>query len=59
MCCFFEEEVFDVEGWLCVDKVLVINKIGYVMYDFDLVFSVFFKGEVLCGVVVGLGLVWL
>ncbi len=54
--CFFEEEAFDAEGRLRVDKALAINKIGHAMHDLDPVFSAFSKGEALRGVAAGLGL---
>jgi phytanoyl-CoA hydroxylase len=54
--CFFEEEAFDAEGKLRVEKALAINKIGHAMHDLDPVFSAFSKGEALRGVAAGLGL---
>ncbi len=54
--CFFEEEAFDAEGRLRVDKALAINKIGHAMHDLDPVFSAFSKGEALRGVAAELGL---
>ncbi|MGQ3052159.1 MAG: phytanoyl-CoA dioxygenase family protein [Roseateles sp.] len=54
--CFFEEEAFDAEGRLRVDKALAINKIGHAMHDLDPVFSAFSKGDALRGVAAQLGL---
>ena len=54
--CFFEEEAFDADGRLRVDKALAINKIGHAMHDLDPVFSAFSKGDALRGVAAGLGL---
>ena len=39
--CFFEEEAFDAEGRLVVDKARAINKIGHALHDRDPVFSRF------------------
>ena len=33
--CFFEENAFDNDGNLSVDKILAINKIGHAMHDLD------------------------
>ena len=54
--CFFEEEAFDADGRLAVDKALAINKIGHAMHDLDPVFSAFSKGQALRSVATGLGL---
>lgn len=54
--CFFEEEAFDAEGRLRVDKALAINKIGHAMHDLDPVFSAFSKGQALRETAAGLGL---
>jgi phytanoyl-CoA hydroxylase len=54
--CFFEEEAFDAEGKLQVDKALAINKIGHAMHDLDTVFSAFSKGDALRETAAGLGL---
>lgn len=54
--CFFEEEAFDDQGRLRVDKALAINKIGHAMHDLDPVFSAFSKGDALRGVAAALGL---
>ena len=39
--CFFEEEAFDGEGRLVVDKARAINKIGHALHDRDAVFDRF------------------
>jgi phytanoyl-CoA hydroxylase len=39
--CFFEEEAFDGEGRLLVDKSRAINKIGHALHDRDAVFNRF------------------
>ena len=54
--CFFEEEAFDADGKLRVDKALAINKIGHAMHDLDPVFSAFSKGEALRSTAAALGL---
>jgi phytanoyl-CoA hydroxylase len=37
--CFFEEEAFDKEGKIAVDKTLAINKIGHALHDLHPVFK--------------------
>lgn len=54
--CFFEEEAFDADGQLRVDKALAINKIGHAMHDLDPVFSAFSKGTALRQTAADLGL---
>jgi phytanoyl-CoA hydroxylase len=39
--CFFEEEAFDADGSLVVDKARAINKIGHALHDRDDVFNRF------------------
>ena len=39
--CFFEEEAFDADGRLVVDKARAINKIGHALHDRDAVFNHF------------------
>lgn len=39
--CFFEEEAFDADGRLVVDKAVAINKIGHALHDLDPVFDAF------------------
>ena len=39
--CFFEEEAFDADGRLVVDKSRAINKIGHALHDRDAVFNLF------------------
>jgi phytanoyl-CoA hydroxylase len=54
--CFFEEEAFDEQGGLRVDKALSINKIGHAMHDLDPVFSEFSHGPKLAELAADLGL---
>jgi len=39
--CFFEEEAFDENGQLIVDKALAINKIGHALHEFNPIFQQF------------------
>jgi phytanoyl-CoA hydroxylase len=53
--CFFEEEAFDAEGRLLVDKAQAINKIGHALHDRDPLFSRFSRDPRLTALVADLG----
>jgi phytanoyl-CoA hydroxylase len=55
--CFFEDEAFDTQGRLIVEKDRAINKIGHAMHDLDPAFMAFSHGADLASVArdVGLG----
>jgi phytanoyl-CoA hydroxylase len=55
--CFFEDEAFDAQGRLIVEKDRAINKIGHAMHDLDPAFMAFSHGADLASVArdVGLG----
>lgn len=54
--CFFEDEAFDAEGNLIVDKRAALNKIGHAQHDLDPVFDAFSRAEPLPALVADLGL---
>lgn len=54
--CFFEDEAFDPEGHLIVDKRAALNKIGHAQHDLDPVFSAFSRAEPLPQLVADLGM---
>jgi phytanoyl-CoA hydroxylase len=53
--CFFEEEAFDAEGRLVVDKAHAINKIGHALHDRDDEFSRFSRDPRLAALADDLG----
>jgi phytanoyl-CoA hydroxylase len=53
--CFFEEEAFDAEGRLVVDKARAINKIGHALHDRDAVFNRFSRDPHLAAIATELG----
>ncbi len=53
--CFFEEEAFDGEGRLVVEKARAINKIGHALHDRDAVFNRFSRDLRLAAIATGLG----
>jgi phytanoyl-CoA hydroxylase len=53
--CFFEEEAFDAEGRLVVDKARAINKIGHALHDRDEVFNRFSRDPRLAAIAADLG----
>jgi phytanoyl-CoA hydroxylase len=53
--CFFEEEAFDANGRLAVDKARAINKIGHALHDRDSVFSRFSRDPRLAALAADLG----
>ncbi len=53
--CFFEDEAFDDDGRLVVDKRAALNKIGHAQHDLDPVFSAFSRAEPLPELVADLG----
>jgi phytanoyl-CoA hydroxylase len=55
--CFFEEEAFDADGRLAVDKARAINKIGHALHDRDVVFSRFSRDPRLAALAAELGFV--
>jgi len=55
--CFFEEEAFDAQGELVVEKSLAINKIGHAMHDLEPVFEAFSYRKDLLDIAKQLGLV--
>ncbi|MFV1990315.1 MAG: phytanoyl-CoA dioxygenase family protein [Acidimicrobiales bacterium] len=54
---FFEEDAFDADGGLTVDKNLAINKLGHAMHDLDPVFERFTRRPDLAAVISDLGVV--
>jgi len=54
--CFFEEEAFDKNGNLTVDKHLAINKIGHAMHDLETIFQRFSYRRDLLGIMKDIGL---
>jgi phytanoyl-CoA hydroxylase len=54
--CFFEEEAFDADGRLVVDKARAINKIGHALHDRDAVFDHFSRDPRLAALAADLGL---
>ena len=54
--CFFEEEAFDAQGRLAVQKTQAINKIGHALHDLDPVFDAFSHGQALADLAADLGL---
>jgi phytanoyl-CoA hydroxylase len=55
--CFFEEEAFDAQGALRVDKARAINKIGHALHDREPVFSRFSRDPRLAALAADLGFV--
>ena len=55
--CFFEEEAFDADGRLAVDKARAINKIGHALHDRDPVFDRFSRDPRLAALAADLGFV--
>ncbi len=55
--CFFEQEAFDGDGRLAVDKARAINKIGHALHDRDAVFGHFSRDPRLAALAADLGLV--
>jgi phytanoyl-CoA hydroxylase len=55
--CFFEEEAFDAQGALRVDKAHAINKIGHALHDRESVFSRFSREARLAAIATDLGFV--
>ena len=55
--CFFEEEAFDAEGRLVVDKARAINKVGHALHDRDEVFDRFSRDPRLAAIAAGLGVI--
>jgi phytanoyl-CoA hydroxylase len=55
--CFFEEEAFDADGRLVVDKSRAINKIGHALHDRDTVFNHFSRDPRLAALAAELGVV--
>jgi phytanoyl-CoA hydroxylase len=55
--CFFEEEAFDAEGRLHVDKAHAINKIGHALHDREPVFDRFSRDPRLAAIAGDLGFV--
>jgi phytanoyl-CoA hydroxylase len=55
--CFFEEEAFDADGRLVVDKARAINKIGHALHDRDAVFDRFSRDPRLAALASELGVV--
>jgi phytanoyl-CoA hydroxylase len=53
--CFFEEEAFDDQGRLVVDKSRAINKIGHAQHDRDALFSRFSRDPRLAALAADLG----
>lgn len=53
---FFEEEAFDADGRLAVEKHRSINKIGHALHDLDPVFDAFSRDPRLAGIAADLGL---
>jgi phytanoyl-CoA hydroxylase len=53
--CFFEEEAFDAQGRLVVDKARAINKIGHALHDRDPVFDRFSRDPRLAALAADLG----
>jgi phytanoyl-CoA hydroxylase len=55
--CFFEEEAFDANGRLAVDKACAINKIGHALHDRDAVFNRFSRDPRLAAIAADLGVI--
>ena len=55
--CFFEEEAFDADGRLVVDKTRAINKIGHALHDRDDAFSRFSRDPRLAAITADLGVI--
>jgi phytanoyl-CoA hydroxylase len=55
--CFFEEEAFDADGCLVVEKSRAINKIGHALHDRDAVFNRFSRDPRLAAIATELGIV--
>jgi phytanoyl-CoA hydroxylase len=55
--CFFEEEAFDADGCLVVEKSRAINKIGHALHDRDAVFNRFSRHSRLAAIATELGIV--
>jgi phytanoyl-CoA hydroxylase len=55
--CFFEQEAFDAEGRLVVDKARAINKIGHALHDRDAVFNHFSRDPRLAALAADLGVI--
>jgi phytanoyl-CoA hydroxylase len=55
--CFFEEEAFDGDGRLVVEKSRAINKIGHALHDRDAVFNRFSRDPRLAAIAAELGVV--
>lgn len=53
--CFFEEEAFDGDGRLVVDKAHAINKIGHALHDRDAAFESFSRDPRLAAIAAELG----
>lgn len=54
--CFFEEEAFDADGRLAVDKARAINKIGHALHDREPVFDRFSRDPRLAALAADLGI---
>jgi phytanoyl-CoA hydroxylase len=54
---FFEEEAFDADGRLVVDKARAINKIGHALHDRDEVFDRFSRDPRLAAIAADLGVI--
>jgi phytanoyl-CoA hydroxylase len=55
--CFFEEEAFDAEGRLVVDKARAINKIGHALHDREPLFDRFSRDPRLAALAADIGFV--
>ena len=55
--CFFEEEAFDADGRLVVNKARAINKIGHALHDRDAVFDRFSRDPRLAALAADLGVI--
>lgn len=53
--CFFEEDAFDTNGNLVVDKALSINKIGHALHNKEAVFNAFSRQNKLADIATELG----
>ncbi len=55
--CFFEEDAFDADRRLVVDKARAINKIGHALHDRDAVFDRFSRDPPLAAIAADLGVI--